>query len=117
MHIDQQLAPIAMNIFRLCVWLVLLAVVFVPLEWAFGTLPRHAKRTELATDLGYYFLNNVFSGLLQIPPLVLLGWGLHFLIPPQLYTFTGSLPLWVRLAAGLALGDLGYYWAHRLMHR
>jgi sterol desaturase/sphingolipid hydroxylase (fatty acid hydroxylase superfamily) len=117
MHIDQQFARIALDIFKLCVWLVLLAVIFGPFEWAFGIVPSQTKRTGLATDLGYYFLNNVFSGWLQIPPLVVLGWGLHFLIPAQLYTFTGSLPLWARLAAGLALGDLGYYWAHRLMHR
>jgi sterol desaturase/sphingolipid hydroxylase (fatty acid hydroxylase superfamily) len=115
-HASSQFALIAVDILRLCAWLLLLAAIFVPLEWSFGALPRQAKRAGLATDLGYYFLNNGLSGLLQIPPLVVLGWGLHFLIPSQFYAFAGGLPLWARLGAGLVLGDVGYYWGHRLMH-
>ena len=114
--IDAQIVRLAIEIFRLSVWLVLLAAIFTPLEWYFGVLPRSADRKNVVTDVGYYFLNNLFTTLLQIPPLVVLGWALHFLVPAHFYDFVGSLPLWLRLAAGLVIGDTGYYWSHRLMH-
>lgn len=101
--------------FRLCIWLVLLAVIFVPLEMFFG--PRSAqKRTGRWRDVGYYFLNNMVPGLIQVPILVLVGWGLHFLVPAKFYAFMGAQPLLLRLFVGLVVGDFFYYWGHRLMH-
>ncbi len=102
--IHAQILRLATEIFRLCVWLVLLAAIFTPLERYFGAAPRPADRKGFSVDVGYYFLNNLFSVLLQIPPLVVLGWALHFLVPANFYDFVGSLPLWLRVVAGLAIG-------------
>lgn len=112
----QQLPHLALDLFRLCVWLVLLAVIFVPLERLFAARPARILRRGLASDLAYYFLNNYLPKVLMIPPLALLGWALHLLVPAQVYAVAGGLPLWVRVAAGLVLGEATYYWAHRWMH-
>jgi sterol desaturase/sphingolipid hydroxylase (fatty acid hydroxylase superfamily) len=110
------MAALLLQLLHLLVWLALLAVIFVPLERIFGARPKKILRRGLVTDLGYYFLNNYLPQALMIVPLAVLGWGLHFLVPAQVYAFSGGLPLWVRLLAGLVLGDAAYYWAHRLMH-
>ena len=115
--LTQHLPQLAVDLFRLCVWLVLLAVVFVPLERMFGARRQKVLRAGIGADLGYYFLNNYLPKVLLIPPLALLGWGLHFLVPGQVYAFAGSLPLLVRLGAGMVLGEITYYWGHRLMHQ
>lgn len=112
----QQLPNLALDLFRLCVWLVLLAVIFVPLERLFGARRKPILRRGLAGDLGYYFLNNYLPRILLILPLAALGWALHFIVPAQVYAFSGSLPLWVRVGVGLVLGEAVYYWGHRLMH-
>jgi sterol desaturase/sphingolipid hydroxylase (fatty acid hydroxylase superfamily) len=111
------MAALLLQLLHLLVWLALLAVIFVPLERIFGARPKKTLRRSFSTDLGYYFLNNYLPQALMILPLAFLGWGLHFLTPAQVYVFSGSLPLWARLGAGLVLGDAAYYWAHRLMHQ
>ena len=113
----QQLPQFAMSLLRLCVWLVLLAVIFVPLERIFGARRGPILRPRLGTDLIYYFLNNYLPQLMLIPPLAALGWLLHFIVPPAVYEFSGALPLWVRVGIGMVLGEATYYWAHRAMHQ
>ena len=117
LHVTQQLEFLAVDLFRLCVWLVLLAVIFAPLEYFFGSPPRAFFRAGQLRDLGYYFLNNYIPRLLQFPPLIFIGWLFHFVVPHQVYAFVSSLTLWERLIAALVLGDIGYYWGHRFMHQ
>ena len=111
-----QVAPLAVDLFRLCIWLVLLGAILIPLERLWPARRDKLLRKDVGVDLTYYFLNNYLPKLLLIPPIALLGWCLHFLVPAQLYAATGHLPLGVRLAAAFVLGDLGYYWFHRLSH-
>jgi len=114
--LSQQLPSVALDLFKLCVWLVLLTAIFVPLELLFPARRRRILRRGFWSDIGYYFLNNYLAPILMIPPIALLGWALHFLVPAQVYAFSGSLPLWVRVGAGLVLGEATYYWSHRWMH-
>jgi len=113
----QQLPAFGMSLFRLCVWLVLLAAIFTPLERLFAGRPRPVLRARLGSDLVYYFLNNLLPPLILAPPLAAIGWLLHFIVPHSVYALSGSLPVWARVGLGLVLGDLAYYWGHRAMHR
>jgi sterol desaturase/sphingolipid hydroxylase (fatty acid hydroxylase superfamily) len=114
-YLQHQVSQVFTEAVRLCVWLILLGAVFIPLEMFFGAR-RGQKRSGRLRDLGYYFLNNMVPGLIQVPILVFVGWGLHFLVPAQVYSFIGAQPLLLRLFAGLVIGDFFYYWGHRLMH-
>jgi sterol desaturase/sphingolipid hydroxylase (fatty acid hydroxylase superfamily) len=116
-HLEAQLWPLILDLFRTCVWLVLLAVIFVPLERLFPVSPQKILRPFLTLDLVYYFLNNYLPKILIVPVMALVGWGLHFLVPSAVYDFAGGLPLWARLGLGLLVGDVGYYWCHRAMHQ
>lgn len=111
------MVALILQLAHLLAWLALLTVIFVPLERIFAARRKKTLRRGLATDLGYYFLNTYAPQALLILPLAALGWALHFLVPAQVYAFSGALPLWARLVAGLVLGDVAYYWAHRLMHQ
>uniref|UniRef100_Q01SW7 Sterol desaturase n=1 Tax=Solibacter usitatus (strain Ellin6076) TaxID=234267 RepID=Q01SW7_SOLUE len=106
----------AVDVFRLCIWLVLLVLIFVPLERLWARHPQKVFRKAFATDLAYYFLNSLLPKLLLILPLSGIAWGLHHLEPNRLYSWLGQMPLLVRLAAAIIVGDFGSYWGHRWMH-
>jgi sterol desaturase/sphingolipid hydroxylase (fatty acid hydroxylase superfamily) len=116
-HLAAEFWRLIFDLFRMCVWLVLLAVIFTPLEQLFPASRQKILRPFLTLDLGYYFLNNYLPKILIVPVMALVGWSLHFLVPPAVYNFAGDLPVWARLGLGLLIGDVGYYWSHRAMHQ
>jgi len=103
-------------IFRVCVWLVLLIVIFVPLERLFALHPQKIFRKAVLTDVAYYFLNSLIPGFLLGGPIALLAWLVHHAIPVAFTSAVGALPLWIRVVAGLVVGDIGAYWGHRWSH-
>lgn len=54
-QLQEHFPPLAFDTFRLGVWLVLLVVVFVPLERLWARHPQKVLRRGFLTDLGYYF--------------------------------------------------------------
>ena len=55
--LDQQNVIAAlMDVLRQCVWLVLLAVIFLPLERLFAVRPAPIFRKVVFGDLGFYFV-------------------------------------------------------------
>jgi sterol desaturase/sphingolipid hydroxylase (fatty acid hydroxylase superfamily) len=109
--------PIATEILRLCVWLLLLMMVFVPLERLFGVRPQRVFRRAFRVDLGYYFLTSLAPKFLLVLPMAFVAWGLRRLVPAQLHAYTAGMPLWARLASALLVGELGFYWGHRWAHQ
>lgn len=107
---------LAIDAARLTLWLVLLAALFVPLERMFALHPRSERRTGLAADLGLYFLNSLIPALLIGVPMALLVTAAHRLIPAAFYDRVASLPLWLQLAAAFLIGEVGFYWGHRITH-
>lgn len=109
-------APIALDLVRLVLWLVLLMAVFIPLERWRGLHPQKVFRKAFGTDLVYYFLSSMAPKLLLIVPLSLTAKLVHHVMPGALYAWTGSLPVVVRLLVALVIGEIGAYWGHRLSH-
>jgi sterol desaturase/sphingolipid hydroxylase (fatty acid hydroxylase superfamily) len=107
---------LAIDILRLCVWLVLLAVIFVPLERICTQTRQQIFRREFAIDLGYYFLNSLLPKLLLALPLSIIAAGVHHLEPNLLYTWAGKLPLGTRFVLATIVGEFGAYWGHRWSH-
>ena len=106
----------AYELFQAAAKLLLVIVIFVPLERLFAARAQRFARQSLMTDLGYYFMGSFVPKLLLILPVSLLAWAMHRAIPSTFYTEVAQLPVWARLVAALVVGDIGFYWAHRWMH-
>jgi len=111
------LLPFALDVLRLGVWLLLLMVVFVPLERFFAVHPQKVLRRAFRVDLGYYFLNGVLTKLLLVAPTALIAWGLHYVVPEGLHSWVDGMSLWMRLGAAFVVGEFGFYWGHRWTHQ
>jgi sterol desaturase/sphingolipid hydroxylase (fatty acid hydroxylase superfamily) len=112
----QSLATFALMLVRLTLSLALLSAIFVPLERLFALHPQKARRKDVATDLGYYFISGLVPSLLLSPPLALLAWTAHTLLPSELTLAVAQWPLWQRVMVALVVQEIGYYWAHRWTH-
>lgn len=115
-QLQQHLPSFVLDIFRLCIWLLLLIVVFVPLERLCAQNPQKVFRKGFLTDLGYYFLNSLLPKLLLILPMSIIAWGVHSFVPNGLYAWVAGLPLPTRFVAVMIVGEFGAYWGHRWMH-
>lgn len=115
-HLLALARPLVIEAARLTAWLVLLLAVFVPLERLWALQPQRVLRRGLGADLGFYFLNGLLLNLLLAVPVAILAALLRSAMPGSLLHATTTLPLWAKLAATLVVGELGYYWGHRLSH-
>ncbi len=101
---------------KLAAYLALVIVIFVPLERLCAARRQKILRAAFWTDLGYYVIGGLLPKLLLILPLSVLAAVAHRLVPAGYYAHVAHLPMAVRLAAALVVGDVGYYWGHRWMH-
>ena len=106
----------ASDMLQMSAKLLLIVAIFVPLERLFAARRQKMLRSGIWTDLGYYFIGGLVPKLLLILPLSLLAWSVHRALPGGYYASVGHLPLALRLAGALVVGEIGYYWAHRWMH-
>ena len=115
-HLIESISPSLIPFFRLSLWLTILVVIFVPLERLFAAHPQKIWRPGIVTDLAYYFLNSLVPAVLLGAPMSLVAWLVHRAVPADFLTMMATLPLWARATAGLVVGEIGYYWAHRWSH-
>lgn len=113
---SQHLFSFLLSTARLAVWLVLLAVIFLPLERLSALHPRKFFCRTLGQDLGFYFISGLLPGFLLALPLALVAAGVHAVIPIRMQTAVAALPLWQRIVAGFVVGEIGFYWGHRWTH-
>ncbi|MGH8233866.1 MAG: sterol desaturase family protein [Rhodanobacteraceae bacterium] len=104
------------EILHLTVWLLLLCAIFVPLERLAGIKRQAFFRPQFLTDLGYYAINSVLVGVILGAPLVLMGAAVHQIIPSAVLDTIAAWPAGVRLVVALLVGEIGFYWGHRLTH-
>jgi sterol desaturase/sphingolipid hydroxylase (fatty acid hydroxylase superfamily) len=112
----QALPPVLIHIFQLSAWLLILVVIFVPLERLFAVHPEKILRKGIGVDLFYYFLSSLLPAVLLSVPVALLAWAVHRVVPGFVSETSASLPLWARVVAGMVAGEIGYYWGHRWSH-
>lgn len=115
-QLQQRLSPFPLDVFRLCIWLLLLIVVFIPLERLCAQRAQKVFRQGFLTDLGYFFLNSLLPKLLIVLPLSMIAIGLHHVVPSGLYARVADIPPWLRFAATIVVGEIGAYWGHRWSH-
>jgi len=105
------------DVLRLCIWLVLLTVIFLPLE-RFFALHRRADRLKgVPTDLAFYFLNSLLPAVLIGIPISVLVAGLQRVTPEAYTEAVSALPLALKLFLGILVSEIGSYWGHRWSHQ
>ena len=112
----QSLPGPVVDVLRLAIWLAALTVLFVPLERFFGQRHAGRSRTELISDLGFYFLSSLLPAVLLAMPLALVAVAGQRLLPELVPATLAALPLWGKIGLGLLIGEIGTYWGHRLSH-
>ena len=115
-QLDPRVLAYLIQIGRLFLWLLLLAVIFTPLERLFALHPHKFFRKDVAADLFYYFLSSLTPAIALSVPLSLLAWGAHALIPGAYFDWVDGTPVWARAAAAMVIGEVGFYWGHRWSH-
>lgn len=114
--INAYLPGYAVNVLRLLFWLVLLSILFVPLERLLAVRAGSPGRAERLHDVGYYFVNSLLPALVLSTPLAMLAVGAQHLVPPALQATLGALPFAARLTLSFLIVEFGFYWGHRLSH-
>ena len=114
--LDPRTATYILQVLRTTAWLMILSVVFTPLERLFALHPQKIFRKAILTDVGYYFLNSLVPGLLLSLPLALIAAFVHRFIPAGYLSYVAHLPVWARLSAAMVVGEVGFYWGHRWSH-
>ncbi len=114
--LSQHFARLLLDVFRLCVWLVLLAVIFLPLERLFALHPSRVFRKDVGHDLLLYFTSSLVPALLLAAPLAAVALIAHNLLPHAYFDTVARLPLVLRVALVFIVGEVGFYWGHRWSH-
>jgi sterol desaturase/sphingolipid hydroxylase (fatty acid hydroxylase superfamily) len=106
----------ALILLRSAIWLVILAIIFIPIEHLFPLHRAKVFRKQFAVDLGYYFLNGLVLAVVLGPPVAVIAMAAHRVIPEAVVSAVAAQPIWARALGALVVGEIGYYWAHRLSH-
>ena len=101
---------------RLANGLILVAVIFLPLERLFPLTRQRVFRRGFVRDIGYYFLNNLIPAMILVVPTALMVGMLHRYLPKSYLDWVAAQPFAARMVAAVIIGDLGSYWGHRWMH-
>ncbi|MFZ3304424.1 MAG: sterol desaturase family protein [Mycobacterium sp.] len=96
--------------------LVVLAVIFIPLERMFALHPRRVLRQGWRTDLVHYLVNGAALKVSLVVAVVAVGGALRVFVPAPLRMAVGASPGWVQIVAGLAIAMVGGYAGHRAAH-
>lgn len=110
------MTQILLSLARTCAILMIVVLVFAPLEQLFALRRSKLFYDGWRVDLGWYFLNGLVTVVLLGPPTVAIAWAARSLLPSELTGWAASLPLWARMCAAMVVGEIGFYWGHRLSH-
>jgi lathosterol oxidase len=98
--------------------LVLLGVVFVPLERLFPRVPgQPIFRDEWQTDLGYFAVSHVLVQLTVLLTMAPAALAFAWAVRPGLQAAVAAQPLAVQVVEIVLVADLAEYVVHRMFHR
>jgi sterol desaturase/sphingolipid hydroxylase (fatty acid hydroxylase superfamily) len=96
--------------------LLLMAVIFIPLEWVLAIRP-HQKvlRRDWLNDAVYWVVNSQIIGL-ALAALIAGAAACDRLVPISVRSATAAQPYWLQIIEAVILADLGIYFTHRAFH-
>ncbi|WP_115720382.1 sterol desaturase family protein [Gallaecimonas mangrovi] len=97
--------------------LVILALVFIPLERAFAKDPtQNILRKGWITDLKYFMFSHMGVQLISFFTVIPIQVFLHQVTTWSFQLWVAAQPIWLQFIELLLVVDFGTYWIHRAMH-
>ena len=96
--------------------MVVLAIIFVPLERLFALRPRRILRRGWRTDVVHYLINGAALKVGIIVAVVVVGTVLRAFVPLSFHSAIAASPSWAQIFATLAITTVGGYAGHRAAH-
>jgi sterol desaturase/sphingolipid hydroxylase (fatty acid hydroxylase superfamily) len=96
--------------------ILLVGIIFAPVEWLFALRPSSTFRSHRLTDLAYGMLNAIIMRAPLIAVLVIGSNASDMLLPAGFRHWVIAQPLALQVFEAMLIGDLGLYSAHRLLH-
>lgn len=115
--VPEGLRPLVMTGISMILWLFLLTAIFVPLERLFALNRQSAIRPQLGRDIGYFFMTGLIPSFVLAFPLGTIAATSRALLPPGYFFWLTTLPVVAQIAIAFVIGELGFYWGHRIMHQ
>ncbi len=98
-------------------WLALSVVIFIPIERVWY-LHKHKVLSQISlTNISWYFINSLITLPLLVLPSALIAQIVAHIEPGHWRGLVAGLPLGLRMVLALLVGEVGFYWGHRLSHR
>ena len=96
--------------------LVVLAIIFIPLERLFTLRPRRVLRAGWRTDVVHYLINGAALKVGIVIAVAVVGTVLRAFVPPPFRAAIAASPAWAQVVAALAIATVGGYAGHRAAH-
>jgi len=96
--------------------LIVLAIIFIPLERLFALRPRRILRAGWRTDVIHYLINGAALKVGIVIAVAVAGSVLRALVPPPVRAAIAASPGWAQIVAALAIATVGGYAGHRAAH-
>ena len=96
--------------------LVVLAIIFIPLERLFALRPRQVLRRGWRTDIAHYLINGAALHVGLVIAVAVVGTILRAFVPVSCRAAIAASPGWVQIVAVLAIVSVGGYAGHRAAH-
>ncbi len=96
--------------------LVVLAIIFIPLERLFALRPQQILRRGWRTDVVHYLINGAALKAGIVVAVVVVGTVLRAFVPANFRAAIAASPGWVQIVAALAITTVGGYAGHRAAH-
>jgi sterol desaturase/sphingolipid hydroxylase (fatty acid hydroxylase superfamily) len=94
----------------------MLLIIFIPLEMAFALRSSPIPRKHIHQDLIYHFVNSLLPQLILASILSVLVAIIKPVYALGIFSWISSIPLLLRFALAVIIGDIGSYWGHRWSH-
>jgi sterol desaturase/sphingolipid hydroxylase (fatty acid hydroxylase superfamily) len=117
LEFQTQLLALPQRLIALSMALAGLALIFAIAERKFPLHPQKILRESWLIDVGYFFLAATVPGFVMLPVMYLTITLLSPLGPMPWHPWVADLPVPVAFVASTLLGEVGYYWAHRITHQ
>lgn len=118
MHMLQYyFSGVFLSLIRLTVWLILLGLIFIPLERLFFVRRARVFRRAIGADLVYFFVNALLPAAVLAVPLAAVAWAARGIMPVLVSDTVTHWPLAVRIGVALIVAEVGFYWGHRWSHQ
>ncbi|HET9239316.1 MAG TPA: sterol desaturase family protein [Oligoflexus sp.] len=111
-----QQKPIYLSLDLIILDLLVMSLIFVPLERIFYLRRQRFLREGLATDLSHYALNHLLMGGIFVLIVWPGNWIHQNIFLNRVPQLTQKMPIWLQVLAILFIADFAQYWIHRYFH-